>query len=98
MSKQQSVGSVIYAVPNGKVHILPLQIVEVISRKTLDGITTTKVVKTIDGNTFELDNDGVKVFTSLDEVKKHLTKTVNESVKQMIAQASQQAEAFNLGQ
>jgi hypothetical protein len=93
------VGQIIYVVLRKEARVYPMQIVEEITKKTLEGEVTTYMVRGGTGADQTLpiaDIDG-EVFDSADKVKRVLTERATTGINQRVEQAVEKAKEWYVG-
>lgn len=80
------VGQVIYLLVNGETKVIPVRVIEAITRRTLKGIETTYMVQIPDkGRTvMKLSDLDAEPYPQLDEVRRILLERVTASVENTI--------------
>lgn len=96
MTRRFSVGSIVFIISSEHNKVLPLQIVEEITRKTLKGDEVHyKVVYGVDQSKAKLLSEiKGEIFTTLDEVRSHLMKNVTSWVSGQIDAAAKAANTW----
>lgn len=100
MSNKYSIGQVLFLVSAKKQAIIPVQIVEINQKTTIDGnITSFMVVSDKSEERHELDSIEAEVFTKLIDVKKFLEAQTAKAIRLMVESAQKRAEeSFAIGQ
>lgn len=93
--KKYSVGQILYIIPSNQKAIVPVMIVEELTRKTLDGETVEYLVKNgyKPEQTVNLSSIVGEVFDSPELVKAELLKRTNISINNMISRVLQLEES-----
>ena len=83
------VGQLLYLVPANKLNIIPLQVVEHITRNTISGSDTTFLIQLPDDKKTTVDIEKIKgkIFNDVDTLKKHMINNATEAIEGLIASA-----------
>lgn len=87
------VGQVLYCVLNTKLCVVPLQVVEVINKKTLSGVKVSYVVRHNGkaDSTVGLSAVNGDIYTSVDEIKKSLIEKASKQINTIVNNAVNKA-------
>jgi hypothetical protein len=80
------VGQIVYLLVNGETKVIPVRVIEAITRRTLQGVETTYMVQIPDkGRTvMSLSDLDAEPYSNLDEVKKIMLERVTNSIENTI--------------
>lgn len=97
MSQQRyQIGQVLFVIPRGHAEIVPVQVVEEITKKKLDGEATSYVV-TVGSDrtkTTSLDEIDGEVFDSIERLRKTLIERASAGVNACVKKAADAAESW----
>lgn len=90
------VGKILYTVYEDKYKIFPLRVVEQVTTKTISGTTTEFFVEipSKKQNTIVNLKKVNKIFTSLEETRAYLIKNAEESISNIVSEASEMEKEF----
>lgn len=91
------VGQILFIVPAGKTKLVPVQVIEEIIKKSLNGTSTSYMIRMNSGeDAKEYDIAHIKgeVFESAQVAKKMLTKRAAESIEKLVDDAVNKATAW----
>lgn len=93
-----SVGQVVYVVLNKKGQVYPMRIIEVISKKTLEGEATQYLLQAGSDSTTSIMMDKLdgEVFLSAEEVQQALIERASSQIKRLVAAAVQKSKEWYL--
>lgn len=89
------VGQILFVIPAGKVGMVPIQVVEEITKKTLSGSAVSYVVRINKaGKTGDISSIDGEIFESAPMAQKTLLERSNSAVVQMVQRAVAQAQEW----
>ena len=88
------VGNVLFVVKQKSHVVLPVLVVEEISRKTLSGVTTDYVVQFTDKKTIMLSEIDGSTFESSRECKEYLVKQATTAIYSLVLKAEESSRVF----
>lgn len=96
MTSSYKIGQVIYVVLRKEMKVYPMQCVEVITKKTLEGEITTYMVRggTAEDQVLPIDQVDGEVFDSPDRVKKELIDRASASITSLVDEAAVRAKEW----
>lgn len=93
-----TVGQVVYVVLNKKGQVYPMRIIEVISKKTLEGEATQYLLQAGSDSSTSIMMDKLdgEVFLSAEEVQQALIERASSQIKRLVAAAVQKSKEWYL--
>ncbi len=89
------IGQVLYILLNREMKICPVQVVEEITKRTIDGESTSYIVKTgKNKETVALSDIGGQVFESMDTLRQTLIERITKSIDSIVASTLQKADEW----
>ncbi len=90
------VGQILYIVPEGKAQLVPVQVIEEITKKTVNGSEVAYIIKW-NGQTADLKAVKGEVFETPEKAKNVLTTRSRQAIEQMVEKAVSKAAAWYVG-
>lgn len=93
MSQTYKVGQILFVIPTGKVGIVPVQIVEEIVKRTINGVQTSYVAKiNREGGTAEVSSIKGEIFDSAQAARTALLERSHAAITKMVERAVSQSQ------
>ena len=91
-----SVGQVLYVFMNKNRAVIPVQVVEEVTRKTLDEIAVSYVVCLPDSDKTHINLDDIesKPFNSIEDVRDHMMKNAKDAISSIIEKSKKTSISF----
>jgi hypothetical protein len=94
MGETMQINQIIWAIDNKNQIIVPLQIVEKVTKETAAGVKTEFVVQSVDGKKFKLSAIEGNYFEKSADAYNHLLATAQKFIENIVTQAEEMAQTF----